>query len=165
MLDDDIDARSKLGAKETLQRGADAARGTSAGHIAHVHAETAFDQTREMRQGGVQRDDIIGTGPLLRSEHRAGASGTGQRIGHIAGGDDGHVPNGRIHRCDVDDGYIGQGRSPTSQLVAVRVQETHAEGLQEAGAGVIGGAAAETDDDSSNAKTGGGEQQFAGTIG
>ena len=54
---------------------------------------------------------------------------------------------------------------PTSQLVAVRVQETHAEGLQEAGAGVIGGAAAETDDDSSNAKTGGGEQQFAGTIG
>lgn len=54
---------------------------------------------------------------------------------------------------------------PTSQFVAVRVQETHAEGLQEAGAGVIGGAATETDDDSSNAKTGGGEQQFAGTIG
>lgn len=27
----------------------DAARGTSAGHIAHVHAEAAFDQTREMR--------------------------------------------------------------------------------------------------------------------
>ena len=118
-----------------------------------------------MREGGVQCGDIIFGRTFLRAEHGAGAGGTGQRVGHVAGGGDGDVLESRIHRADIDGGQIGESRSPVLKVVAVPVQKTNAKGLQKSGTGVVGGAAAEPDDDALGSGTDGGEHEFAGAVG
>lgn len=158
-----VEARS---AGRDAENRVDAARGTSAGHIAHVHTETAFDQTREMRQGGVQRGDIIGAGPFCGPNTALVPVGpvSGLVTSQAAMMDTLPMSGSIVVMSMTDTSAKAAPPRPSSSPFASR-RRTPRDCRRPAPASLVGGAAAETDDDSSNAKTGGGEQQFAGTIG
>ena len=101
-----------------------------------------------MPQGAVQQRHVFATRALLRAEHRAGALGAGQRIGHIAGVCKVHtlyiMLKTRRDLQPLDPLKIAAGgvgdRSPVSVI------KCHAKRCQRTGAAVAHTAAAKADD-------------------
>src|SRR5439155_23241391 len=81
-LDDDLDARTKRGAKEDEHAEAQPAGGAGAGGAGLLLAADALD---EPVQACFERFDLFGSRPFLRPEDPRRAVDAKQRIAHVAG--------------------------------------------------------------------------------
>ncbi|GJM70999.1 hypothetical protein HMSSN036_32150 [Paenibacillus macerans] len=73
-----------------------------AGDIAHVLAELPLRNVRIMSQAGVELPHHLRRGAFLRAKHMGRAMLAAQRIRHIAGDNQIHLPQPWIKRGNID---------------------------------------------------------------
>ena len=118
--------------------------GARAGLVRTIDAEIVFGDGGQMSEGTIEQEHVVGPRPLLRSEHRARAGRSAQRVVHVGDGDDLDRTHGVQHRADVDRGQLQQRAAAVRHVVALPVEEPAAERDGHPDAAVVRGGPAET---------------------
>jgi len=120
---------------------------TGARFLTHIGSSSGHQRLGHFLENPVEVADIVGAGPLLRTENRRRPMRAEQRVGDVAREVDLDIGQPRIQPAEISSVKIGQSGRVRGQLAAVGRQPFHSQAGQHARPAVGGRAATEPDDE------------------